>query len=321
MKSLFTIIYCVITLAASAQTEKLNKFYLVDKITNKPVISSVAIVKAKLSITTEKDGIFMIPGELNKMNDSIIFSAQNYQDVKMSLNELSRADTIKLSKVLIKKNIIVSKFSNDILLNNFNDDDVVHYAGLHEDTGKFDYLQLAQQFYIDKQNPQLNALRIERLSYNLDSKYGWIIYNDPKLEHFKQIEFSKFKVRIYDIDETTGKPGKDLCDSIIEVKVKSSERARINLKKYHIIIPHKTFFVAIEWLRDYYNAHYAIVLKPKDNGEPEKFISYKPAIGISPVSGDKLNIWSLNTNHEWLPYATFSPFGTDLAIKATLGYN
>jgi hypothetical protein len=323
MRTLFIIVYCVISITANAQTEKLNTFHLVDKASNKPVVTSVAIMKARLSITTEKDGIFAIPGDLSKMTDSIIFSAQNYQDIKMSLRALSKLDTIKLTKTVLKQTIGDSKFAKNIVLNNFNEDDIAYFAGVHEDTSAFNYLQLAQQFYTDKVNTELVTLQIERLSYNLDDKYGVIIYNEPKLEHFKQIEFTKFKVRIYDINEATSKPGKDLCDSVIEVKIRSSEKARINLKNYHIIIPHKTFFVAIEWIRDYYNAHYTVVFKPPYHHSTagDKLISYKPAIGISPVTGQKLNIWSLDTNHDWLPYTTFSPFGTDLAIKATLGYN
>lgn len=321
MKYLFIIVSCAITFTANAQTEKLNKFYLIDKITRKPLTTSVAIVKAKLSITTESDGIFMIPGNLSEMDDTIIFSAQTYQDLKMPLRLLSGLDTIKLIKLPIRKTIASTRFIKDIVLNDFNENDIVHFAGLHEDTSTFDYLQLAQQFYTDKLNSQLNSVQIERLSFSLDDKYGWDIYNNPKLEHFKQIEFSKFKIRIYDIDEASGKLGKDLCDSVIEVKVRSSERALINLKNYHIIIPHKTFFIAIEWVRDYYNAHYTFVFNPLHKGKTERFISYKPAIGISPISGDKLNIWSLNTGHVWSRYATFNPFGTDLAIKATLGYN
>ncbi|HWZ35917.1 MAG TPA: hypothetical protein VNW51_07130 [Mucilaginibacter sp.] len=318
MKSLLTLVCCLIALITNAQTEKLNKFHLVDKVTNKPVITSVAIVKAKLSITTEKDGVFIIPGDLKKMTDSIIFSAQNYFDIKMPLKALSTLDTIRLTRLAFKTTNTESKFTRDTLLNNFNGEDVGYFAGLHEDTASFNYLQLAQQFYIDKINTKLNTLQIERLSFNLDDKYGWGIYNNPRLEHYRQIEFTAFKLRIYDINDATGKPGKDLCDSIIVIKLRSSERARINLKDYNINIPHKTFFVAIEWMRDYYNAHYTGIVIPNLKS---RFISYKPAIGISPITGKKLNIWALNTNHDWLPYATFSPFGTDLAIKATVGYN
>lgn len=318
MKKLFTFICCIIGFSASAQTEKLNKLHLVDKITNKPVITSVAIIKAKLSITTEKDGIFMIPGDLKRMTDSIIFSAQNYEDVKMSLKALSTMDTIRLRRSAFKKINTELRFSKDTILNNFKDEDVVHFVGLHEDTNSFNCIELAQQFHINKINARLNTLQIERLSFNLDDKYGTVITLENKNYAYAQIEFTNFKVRIYDINEATGKPGKDLCDSVIEVKIKSSERARIDLKKYHIIIPHKTFFVAIEWMRDYYNAHYtAIAIR----GFKNKLMSYKPAIGISPVTGNKLNIWAFSINHDWFPYTTFSPFGTDLAIKATLGYN
>ncbi|MFD2872291.1 hypothetical protein ACFS5N_07430 [Mucilaginibacter ximonensis] len=318
MKNFFIFIYCIISLNAIAQTGKLNKFHLVDKITNKPVVTSVSILKAKLSITTEKDGIFVIPGELKTMTDSVIFSAQNYDDIKMPLAALSALDTIRLNRSNFEENRTERKFVKDTLLNDFRDEDVVHFAGLHDGAGSFNYLQIAQEFYTDKINTRLDALQIERLSFNLDTRYGMAI-SDEKHQKYQQIEFTKFKVRVYDIDAATGKPGRDLCDRVIEVNIKSSERARIKLKSYNIIIPHKSFFVAIEWMRDYYNAHYTVILAPNTSTR-DKLMSYKPAIGISPVTGKKLNIWVLSTNHDWFPFTTFSPFGTDLAIKATVSY-
>jgi hypothetical protein len=92
----------------------------------------------------------------------------------------------------------------------------------------------------------------------------------------------------------TGKPGKDLFINIIEIKIADSKKTRINLKKYNIIIPNKTFFVAIEWMRDYYNAHY---YKP----DAEKIISYKPAIGMLPISNKTLNIWAMDVSRNWIP--------------------
>jgi len=50
------------------------------------------------------------------------------------------------------------------------------------------------------------------------------------------------------------------------------------------------------------------------------FVNFRPAIGISPEKGKKLNMWALNLNHMWKPYTSYSPDFTDLAIKAVVDY-
>ncbi|WP_214227718.1 hypothetical protein [Pedobacter sp. B4-66] len=317
MKIFLTFISCIMWLASSAQQEKRNTFHLVDTATNKPLTVSVSIVRAKLAITTENDGVFMIPGDLKLMTDTIIFSVQNYDQLKMSLKALEGLDTLRLSKAILKNNYIKSTFLKDTLLNDFEDSDVVYFAGLHQNGEGFNYLQLAQRFDIDKTNSRLDAIQLNRLSFNINTNHD--IVNNDKMYDYLDIEYTKFKVRIYDIDPATGKPGKDLCTDIIEIKIADSKKARIDLKKYNIIIPNKTFFVAVEWMRDYYNAHYTYVFNYKRDAE--KIISYKPAIGILPISNKNLNIWAMDTSRNWIPYDTFSPFGTDLAIKAKVAYN
>jgi hypothetical protein len=313
MKKLLTLVCCIIVTCANAQQEKNNKFYIVDGVTNKPMIVSVAMVRAKLSITTEKDGIFIIPGNLAQMRDTIIFSAQNYADLKMSLRGLEGLDTLRLSKFTIEKMLADRKFTRDTLLNNFRDTDISFYAGLHTGANSFEYLQLAQQFYTDKPNTRLKNIKIKRLAFNISwgDRYAHTEYT--------QLEQTRFRIRIYDIDPKTGGPGKDLCNEIIEVRNNESTKERINLKDHNIIIPHQTFFVAIEWMRGYFNAHSATITDKK-TGKRDLIISYKPSIGISPDIGKKINIWSLDTKHEWKPFTYFYPFGTDLAIKATVEY-
>jgi hypothetical protein len=313
MKKIFTLIACTFNLVVNAQ-QKMNTFHIIDSLSGKPVAStSVTIVRAKLSITTEQDGIFKIPGDLSVMRDTVILNTQTYMPFKIPLNRLSNMDTIRLTRYAIEINNEKVKYKDDTLLNDYRKQDIVHYAGINTETANFEYLQLAQQFYTNKPGIFLKEITLNRLAFGLDdSEHTWtgLAHLDP----------TKFRIRIYDIDPITHGPGRDLCTKIIEEQKSSGSQVSINIKKYNIIIPNTTFFVAVEWLRDFYNAGYSITYDPKQK-KMTRLPNYHPAIGISAATGEKLNIWGMNFKHEWKPYGYFMPFGTDLAMKAVIKYN
>lgn len=312
MKRMMIFLFCILASTVHGQ-EKVHTFHIADSATKVAIPSvSVAIAKAKLAITTEKDGVFSIPGDLERMRDTLILSVQNYTTLKVPLYELSGIDTIYLKKVSI--NVVLSRFNfrRDSILNDFDRKSIAHYAGLHTETRLFEYLQLAQQFDIPRPGALLKEVVINRLAFIVD-------YFDKVQREFVGVESTTFRVRIYDIDTLTGGPGRDLCNHLVEIKDKDNRQFRVSLGQHNIILPHKTFFVAIEWLRDFRNMGYAMVYDEKLRRDVQQ-INYRPAIGISPGKGAKLNIWGLNMKREWEPYTYFSPDYTDLAIKATVAY-
>jgi len=311
MRKVLILIACIFSICAQAQ-QKLNRFHLVDQESGLAIPSvSVAIVKAKLLMTTEKDGIFIIPGDLKRMQDTIMFYVQNYLSLKIPLRELSNVDTIKLRKnVYSGNNKMKTSFKNDTLLNDYNRLDITYYAGLHNGDSEFQYLQLAEQFDVPKAGMLLKNVVINRLAF-----YQYYITQYENTE----LEYTKFRIRLYDVDAITGGPGKDLCNEIIEVKSSDQKQKDINLKSYNIVIPNKTFFVAVEWLRDYYNLELVRIYNP-GRKKMVSFVNFRPAIGISPEKSKKLNMWALNLNHMWKPYTSYSPDFTDLAIKAVVDY-
>jgi hypothetical protein len=311
MKYSITIIYCLFTLLVNAQ-EKMNTFHIVDSLSGRSLPSaSVTIVRAKLSITTESDGIFKIPGNLLLMRDTIVLYLQNYRQRKFTLRQLNCMDTIRLTKHPTELNTGLVKYTADTSLNDYRKRSVVHFAGINTSTAKFEYLQLAQQFYTAKPGTSLKSIKLNRLTFGLDdSDNNWL-----GLVH---LDVTKFRIRIYDVDSITHRPGRDLCNKIIEESKNWGSQVDINLKKYKIIIPHTSFFVAVEWMRDFYNAGYSISID--ENGRTSREINYRPAIGISAVTGNRLNIWALNIKREWEPFTYFMPFGTDLAMSATIAY-
>lgn len=312
MKKLFTLLICLLGFAANAQ-KKMNTLHVIDSLTENAVpATSVTIVRAKLSITTEKDGVFIIPGDLSVMRDTVILNTQGYQQRKIALHLLDGMDTIRLSKYALGRNGEKIKYDNDTLLNNYPHKKVVHYAGVNTETANFEYLQMAQQFYVAKPGIGLKSITLNRLAFGLDtSPRTW--------SGVVRLDKTRFRLRIYDINPETKAPGRDLCSQIIEEGVSSGRQVNVNLKKYNIVIPGTTFFVAVEWIRDFYNAGFSTTFYPKTN-RINRQLNYRPTLGISPITGNKLNIWAMTFKRQWVPFTYFMPFGTDLAMNATVVY-
>jgi hypothetical protein len=306
MKTLFTFLLLVFVTRVGAQ-DKLNLFHIVDSDTKLPIPSvSVSIIRARLAINTENDGIFSIPGDLSRMRDTIIFAVQNYKVFKSPIRELKGQDSIQLVRdpFLAPPKQSVSKL--DTLLNDFNSSDIEHYAGINERATSFELLQLAQRFDSPKIRGVLKNVSIYRLVFTLNGE-GQMNYGG--------MEYTKFRVRIYGLDSLTRGPGRDLCSKVIEAKSNGRRRIKIDLTNLNIIIPDPEFFVAVEWVRDFHNMGY-VRLNNADGSTTDRVINYRPAIGISPVKTNDLNIWGMNFRRAWLPYRYFSPDFTDLAIKA-----
>jgi len=307
MRCILILLYGLVWAGAKGQ-QKVNTFQVIDSLTRKAIPSvSITIVRAKLAISTEKDGVFSIPGNLSKMRDTLIVEAQGYMAHKVLLHKLQGMDSLRLVRSQRRIQGIPSDYRQEIELNQFEKFDVTHYAGLHTETSSFDYLQLAQQFYLPKPGGQLMKIYVSRLAFRL---------NNLRQEDAVGMEPTKFRLRIYEADTIKGGPGEELCEQVIEVRDKDSQYLEINLSNYKIIIPRNSFFVAIEWMRDFTNQGYVLV--QEKSVRPVQTINYRPAVGVSPVKGTNINIWGLNLKKQWKPYTYFSPDFTDLAITAVV---
>lgn len=317
MKRILLIICSIATVTGYAQQpQKVNTFHVVDFNTKEPIpYTSIKILKAKLAITTEADGVFNIPGDLAAMRDTIVLSAQTYVPFKIPLSRLASTDIIKLIKIEGKDQQAQIKLSTKLTLNDYPDDDIGLYAGVATDNAPFNYLQIAQHFVTNTPNNRLVSVTINKPS-------DWLL--------------TKFRIKIYDTNLETGGPGADLCDQVIDIDNEDEVNARLNrqgsyrkyvesklitvdLREYNVIIRNKSFFVAVEWLRDFFNATKTPVYNKVTN-KVDTAIVFRPYIGISPIKGKKLNIWVMQLDGKWKTYDHFFPFGTDLAIKATVGY-
>ena len=88
-----------------------------------------------------------------------------------------------------------------------------------------------------------------------------------------------------------------------------------------MIIPGKTFFVAIEYIKILYNERYTPIKEDNKSGNMintnKRFSAvYQPFVGMSPAKGNRVNTWALSSDNTWIQYTYFAPDLTDLAISA-----
>jgi hypothetical protein len=140
----------------------------------------------------------------------------------------------------------------------------------------------------------------------------------------------RFRIRVYDADEITGGPGVDISHRVIEVEETANRQViSIDLSKYDIVIPKKTFFVAIEWLFIGFNESIQMTLGRRsasgiesDNSSTvailEYRIRYEPIIYSTNTKEDMRNIYQQNPDGTWIHPDKVVTSGP--AISAVLTY-
>ena len=119
----------------------------------------------------------------------------------------------------------------------------------------------------------------------------------PYLKKFRiltnsDIKNSKFKIRLYRVNEK-GEPQNYIYnENIIGIAKKGKRTTEIDVSELNIDFPEKGFFIAIEWLiieenKDEYK------YRMKGSRKKLKDISYEPAIGIVPAKTNE-NSWRFN---------------------------
>ena len=192
------------------------------------------------------------------------------------------------------------------------------FAGLDKENENFDYLQIAQKFELARAGAILKQVKLMRLVWHIAANDSNIWIPNTRIAP----ERTKFLIRVYDIDSLTGNPGRDLCDSLIEIKSNEWKNISANLSNFKIKIPGKSFFVAVQWLRLPYNECFLRLSTDTGNSfyTNGPRLAYKPAIGVSDLTGKNLNTYALNFKNEWNIYTHFVPDYTDFAISAQVEY-
>ncbi len=299
--------------------QKVFKIAVIEEKTHYPIpYTAIALIKQNLAVNTDEDGLFDLDEEVIKSGDTLLVTSQGFLPEKLPVRFFEenrvvemKADTLKNTLFLVAGN----KNQNLWLNNDFNPQKLGAFAGPAKVEDSFDYLQLAQKFELPEANAMLKRVKVARLIQYIDPQSSVVLPNSRVAP-----ERTKFLLRIYDVDSLTGMPGKDLCDSLIEIKNNERKIIRINVTNLKIKIPGKAFFVGVQLLRLPFNVCYVELPSSPKSSFTSSYSCFKPSIAISDVKHDKLNTYVLNFRNEWHPYTYFAPDYTDFAISAQVEY-
>ncbi len=280
MKLMFLFLFPVISFG------QINYFGTVIEKSSKLAIPfvSISFIKANTGINTDSLGQFSLNVNVVK-DDTLIFSAVGHLTVSLAAKEFTTGMIIEMdrSETTLKELIIHSYNHLYTLINDYSG------CGISAIPSTGPIVQLAQHF----ESPSDAIL--------------------SKIYICKEASKSLFRIRLYSEDPYSGKPARDLVDTVIQV-LSAKRHVEVDVEKMRIAVPKGNFFIAIEWLCIPYNE-----IKVRRKSEPAGYkIFYGPYISFQRRKLFDLNppVWLLDRQGQW----TDSGIANRLLISARLLY-
>lgn len=275
---------------------------------------TVALSKAKKATRTNDQGYFYLASTSSVDNDDLIFTCIGYQTYRLPISAykrgmfiVMRSSSTELKEVVVrhrKKTQKLEEFSQDNL------DSQMSWAFIYPFYSAQMYAKL---FETTKSDAVVSSVDLGRWQPNPDS---WEIQPG---------KISKFKVHIMTVNTASGAPDSILATQEISLQDRS-RKVTIRFDSTNVVLPGKSFFVAIEWLPAPYNEY---ILKSdfvntqynkkgtKDTWQNGGFdrVIYQPILVNFNCSSNQRS-WKL-INGSWLIYK--HP-GSEIALSATINY-
>ncbi len=257
--------------------------------------ASVRLINEKVSTGADDKGTFKLLSSNPVENDTLLFSAIGYRTIKIPVAGFVQKRVVQLEEDIqfLNEVKVLAKFKRKTITLNSLDAEVKavpdwSYAG---------FRQTARKFIAPAEYSRLKQVSIRR----------YLTRKSP----FENKD-CRFRIRVYDVDEITGAPGVDISHRLIEVEETGNRQLiTLDLSRYNIVIPKKTFFVAIEWLFIGFNESIQMTLGPRFASEFESEkgsdaaileyrIRYEPIIYSMDDSENMRNIYQQNPNGTWI---------------------
>jgi hypothetical protein len=248
---------------AFAQTPITGK--VIQKDTKEPVpYATIGLAKKNTGTNANERGEFSFDVGTGVAGDTIIISSVGYETVRTPFENITVPFDIGLEKKFQNlPDVIVKDNWRSTILNDSKGcgDFPVVSTGYHT--------QLAQPFEFPVAEVFLKSVEVCMGSAKHTST--------PFL----------YRIRIYGLDTLTGGPGEDLVNEAIELRSKGKIQ-KIDLSGYHIKVPGKKFFVALEW----------IIIPSNEYGSSGEEKLHGPGMGT--FKKDKGGtVWSQYYNGRW----------------------
>ncbi|MFY0631481.1 MAG: hypothetical protein JXR05_13945 [Flavobacteriaceae bacterium] len=269
MKKLFFVFFLISSFVFAQKVEFTGK--LLDKITNEPVVyANLSFLNSEKGVSTTEQGDFLMYINQKDLNAKIHISCLNYKDTIISALALQKATLFLQPKTEVLNEIILSrKLEKSVVLDPVKKGIIsMHSRGLR---------MIAKYFPNTKKNTCCSYLTKVTIEF-------------PRRINKK----SKFRFRIFDVDEATGKPLNDLLLENIPVTIREDQiQVELDITDHNIKMPEKGFFVAFEKLFIPFNKY------GKGDSTEEGF--YSPVIGVTKSRAyKKVNRNYIYTRGQWM---------------------
>lgn len=272
------ILWFVILVGSSLQAQRVVfEGKLLDAKTKEPIVyANLSFLNSQKGISSNEDGTFRMYLDQKYLSQKIHISCLNYKDTVVTAQSLQKGVLYMNSKTEVLNEIILTrKLEKEVVLDPVKKGIIsMHSRGLR---------MVAKYFPNTKKDdccPYLKTITIEL----------------PRRSNKR----SKFRFRIFDVDQETGKPKSDLLLKNIPVEiVEDQTQVKLDVTDHNIRMPKDGFFVAFEKLFIPFNKY------GKNENDPLEEGFYSPVIGVTKSRAFKK--YSRNyiyTNGDWieLPY-------------------
>ena len=251
MKYIFLL--CLLITATANSQRIVFKGQLLNASTKDPVIyANLSFLDSEQGISSNEDGTFRMYLEEKYLNSRLHVSCLNYQDTIVQASALQNSVLYLTPKTEVLNEIILTrKLEKKVVLDPVKKGIIsMHSRGLR---------MVAKYFPNTKKNKcctYLNKITIEF----------------PRRKN----QNSKFRFRVFGVDEATGAPSEDLLLENIPVTIGAYDtRVELDVTDHNIKMPKNGFFVAFEKLFIPYNKY------GKNEDDPTEQGFYSPVIGVT----------------------------------------
>ena len=248
----FFILFFLIANLASAQ-RLVFKGQLLDASTKDPVVyANLSFLDTEKGISSNEDGTFRMYLDQKYLSGRIHISCLNYHDTIVKADALQNSKFYLKPKTEILNEIILTrKLEKKVILDPVKKGIIsMHSRGLR---------MVAKYFPNTKKNTCCTYLTKITIEF-------------PRRKN----QNSKFRFRIFDVDEKTGEPSSDLLLENIPVTIGEYDtQVELDITDHNIKMPKNGFFVAFEKLFIPYNKY------GKNENDPLEEGFYSPVIGVT----------------------------------------
>lgn len=233
MRSLLFSLFAVLSLHAQ---EVLFEGYVFDNKTRAPIpYVNLSFLNTLKGTSTDEKGHFFMDLPTPYLEKQVHISSLGYKDTIVVASQLyseKRFDMVEESFELDE--VVVSEALGNV--------DVLNPINSYSLTSGFS--SSSTPWVLAMYFPNIGAQKkyVDELTVFLTKNEGF------------QREVAKFRIRIYDVDEATGKPGRDLLrKSIVLEHQMEEDYVSLDVSAFHIEIPRTGIYIGLEWLFVPYN--------------------------------------------------------------------